>query len=234
MNEGSSTQQRRPIRSFMLRGGRITAGQRKAFEACWPRYGLDVAAGMLDYTSVFQCQTNTVLEIGFGMGDSLLQMAQAAPETNFIGVEVHPPGVGRLLAAIDRAQLSNIHIYQADALDVLQQCIPNASLSGVQIFFPDPWHKKRHHKRRLVQPEFVELVTAKLAAQGVLHIATDWQPYAEYCMQVLLANPQLRNNAGDDHYAPRPGHRPLTKFERRGQRLGHGVRDIIFARRANS
>lgn len=228
MNEETNTPQRRPIRSFVVRGGRITAGQRKAFDNNWPRFGLELENGMLDYTELFRRQANTILEIGFGMGDSLLQMAQAAPDTNFIGVEVHPPGVGRLLAEIDRTQLSNLRIYQADALDVLQKCIPDGSLACVQIFFPDPWHKKRHHKRRLIQPDFVELLSAKLAEKGVLHIATDWQPYAEHCMQVLLANPQLRNSAGTENFAPRIDRRPLTKFEQRGQRLGHGVWDLIF------
>ncbi len=231
MTEAFNSPRRRAIRSFVLRGGRITAGQRKAFEENWPRYGLDVKSGMLDYANVFQRRARTVLEIGFGMGDSLLQMAQAAPATNFIGVEVHRPGVGRILAGIDRTQLSNIRIFQADALDVLQQCIADGSLSCVLIFFPDPWHKKRHHKRRLIQPEFIELVTAKLTAQGVVHIATDWQPYAEHCMQVLSDNPQLRHSVSADLHALRSERRPLTKFEQRGQRLGHGVWDIIFERR---
>ncbi|MGI9287648.1 MAG: tRNA (guanosine(46)-N7)-methyltransferase TrmB [Pseudomonadales bacterium] len=228
MSEETNTPQRRPIRSFVLRGGRITDGQRKAFNANWPRYGLELENGMLDYAGVFQREANTVLEIGFGMGDSLLQMARTSPESNFIGVEVHPPGVGRLLAAIDHAKLINLRIFKADALDVLQKCIPDGSLTCVQIFFPDPWHKKRHHKRRLIQPDFVALASSKLTAKGVLHIATDWQPYAEHSMQVLQANPQLRNSAGADNFAPRPERRPLTKFEQRGQRLGHGVWDLIF------
>ena len=230
MSDTTQTSRRRPIRSFVLRGGRITDGQRKAFDVNWPRYGLELDAGLLNYADVFQRQAATVLEIGFGMGDSLLQMAQAAPEANFIGVEVHPPGIGRLLADIDREQLTNLRVYQADALDVLHKCIADASLACVQIFFPDPWHKKRHHKRRLVQPEFVELVTAKLAENGVLHVATDWQPYAEHCLQVLQASSTLRNSAGTANFAPRPERRPLTKFEQRGQRLGHGVWDLIFER----
>lgn len=233
MNAASTSPRQRPIRSFVLRGGRITDGQRKAFEANWPRYGLNLEDGVLNYADMFQRKANTVLEIGFGMGDSLLQMAQAAPDSNFIGVEVHPPGVGRLLADIDRQQLANLRIYQADALDVLRQCIADESLSCVQIFFPDPWHKKRHHKRRLIQPEFVELLCAKLVGNGVLHIATDWQPYAEHCMQVLQASSNLRNCAGADDFSPRPQHRPLTKFEQRGQRLGHGVWDLIFERKGS-
>ncbi len=234
MNDAANSSARhRPIRSFVLRGGRITDGQRKAFEANWPRYGLEPDDGLIDYADLFQRQANTLLEIGFGMGDSLLQMAQAAPESNFIGVEVHSPGVGRLLADIERAQLTNLRVYQADAVDVLQRCIADASLTCVQIFFPDPWHKKRHHKRRLIQPEFVALVSSKLAEHGVLHIATDWQPYAEHCMQVLRANRQLHNTAGSDSFVPRPERRPLTKFEQRGQRLGHGVWDLVFERKSS-
>lgn len=231
MSEARAPRQR-PIRSFVVRGGRITDSQRKALRANWPRYGLELQDGLVNFDEVFQRRADTILEIGFGMGDSLLKMAQDAPEHNFIGVEVHPPGVGRLLAATARARLGNLRIFQADALDVLQQCIADASLARVQIFFPDPWHKKRHHKRRLVQPGFVKLVSAKLADEGILHIATDWQPYAEHCMQVLQAEPTLRNSAGVDSYAPRPECRPLTKFEQRGKRLGHGVWDLIFERKA--
>ena len=169
-----------------------------------------------------------MLEIGFGMGQSLVAMAAAAPEKNFIGVEVHLPGVGRLLHSMEDEGVDNIRVYCHDAVEILNDCIDDASLDTVQIFFPDPWHKKRHHKRRLIQPDFVDLLCRKLKPGGVLHLATDWENYAEQMMEVLSANTQLRNQAGEGEFAPRPDHRPLTKFERRGERLGHGVWDLLF------
>ena len=218
----------RRIRSFVIRAGRMTAAQQSGLELHWPEKGLLREGGILNCEQIFGRAAPTTLEIGFGMGTSLLQMAQAAPEKNFIGIEVHRPGVGKLLHDMVEAGVDNIRIYCDDAIEVLQQCIADESLAAVQIFFPDPWHKKRHHKRRLIQPEFVQLLHAKLQTSGVLHVATDWQDYAEHILAVMQAAPNFRNTAED--YSPRPDYRPKTKFEQRGERLGHGVWDIIFAK----
>jgi tRNA (guanine-N7-)-methyltransferase len=217
----------RRIRSFVLRMGRMTPGQERAFELHWPKKGLMRESGLIDLHKVFERSAPTVLEIGFGMGGSLLQMAQQASEKNFIGIEVHRPGVGKLLRDMDEVGVNNIRVFCDDAVDVLQQCIADASLATVQIFFPDPWHKKKHNKRRLVQPEFVQLLRSKLQTGGVLHIATDWQDYAEQILAVMSAAPGFKNQAGEG-YAPRPEYRPKTKFEQRGERLGHGVWDVLF------
>lgn len=216
----------KPIRSFVLRGGRITEGQREAFNAWWPHYGLLLADGRFQTERVFGNQQPLVLEIGFGMGDSLLQMAERAPDKNFVGIEVHPPGVGRLINNAGKAGVRNLRVYMADATDVLQQCFADHTIERVQLYFPDPWHKKKHHKRRIVQPEFVEVLARKLQTGGLLHMATDWQEYAEQMLEVLSAHPQLQNTVRD--YAPRPSFRPTTKFEARGERLGHGVWDLLF------
>ncbi len=206
----------------------MTAAQSRALEDNWPRWGLSHAAGPLDIDRAFGRSAPRVLEIGFGMGDSLLEMAAAAPASNFIGIEVHRPGVGRLLAGMAARGVDNIRVYCHDAVEVLRDCIPEASLDTVQIFFPDPWHKKRHHKRRLIQAPFVELVSRRLRPGGVLHLATDWENYAEQMLEVLEACPGLQNASPAGGFAPRPESRPLTKFERRGERLGHGVRDLLF------
>lgn len=216
------------IRSFVLRQGRMTAAQESGLQLL-PQKGLFREQGLLDCAKVFGRTAPTVLEIGFGMGGSLLQMAQAAPDKNFIGIEVHRPGVGKLLHDMADAGVDNIRVYCDDAVEVLQHCIDDDSLNAVQIFFPDPWHKKRHNKRRLIQPEFVQLIHRKLKAGGILHAATDWQDYAEHILAVMQAAPNYRNCAPQD-YAPRPDYRPKTKFEQRGERLGHGVWDIIFAK----
>jgi tRNA (guanine-N7-)-methyltransferase len=221
---------RRPIRSYVLRTGRITPGQQRAFEQNWQRYGLEHNGGTLDYDEAFGRPGSRVLEIGFGMGQSLVAMAAATPATNFIGIEVHRPGVGKLLHSMVERDVHNIRIYCHDAVEILRDCIPDASLDTVQIFFPDPWHKKRHHKRRLVQPAFVAHLTGKLKPGGTLHLATDWENYAEQMMAVLSAADGLTNTCPAGHFAPRPEHRPLTKFELRGERLGHGVWDLIFTR----
>ncbi|HEY9033532.1 MAG TPA: tRNA (guanosine(46)-N7)-methyltransferase TrmB [Pseudomonadales bacterium] len=218
----------RPVRSFVMRSGRMTEGQRRAWEQDWPRYGLAVADGEQDFAGLFGRQADVVLEIGFGMGDSLVDMAAADPASDFIGVEVHRPGVGRLLSRASEMQLGNIRVYAEDAIAVLEQAIADNSLARVQIFFPDPWHKKKHHKRRIVQPLFVQLLRRKLKRGGVIHLATDWQPYAEHMMEVMTAADGFINQAGDQAYSPRPASRPLTKFEKRGQRLGHGVWDLLF------
>lgn len=230
----NTSRERRPIRSYVLRPGRMTAAQRRAVEIQWPRYGLERGAGRLDAKAEFGRGGPLVMEIGFGMGQSLLAMAAAAPETNFIGVEVHRPGVGRLLHGMAERAVSNIRVYCDDAVAVLEECIPPAALDGVQIYFPDPWHKKRHHKRRLIQPAFVTLVCSRLTPGGFLHLATDWQNYAEHMLDVLGSEPELVNCAGEGNYSPRPQWRPETRFEQRGQRLGHGVWDLLFERVAAS
>lgn len=218
----------RTIRSYVIRGGRLTASQQHALETLWPVYGLEPDKP-LNPTQVFGRQAPLVMEIGFGMGDSLLTMAKAHPETDFIGVEVHRPGVGRLLHEIEANQLRNLRLYCHDAKEVLRDCIADGSLSGIQIFFPDPWHKKKHHKRRLVQGGFVEEMRPKLAIGGRLHMATDWVPYAEHMMEVMNAATHYRNAAGPGQYSLDTG-RPLTKFEKRGHRLGHAVHDLVFIR----
>lgn len=208
----------------------MTDGQQRAFDEGWNRFGLSYRPEQLDIDAAFGRPGRRVLEIGFGMGQSLVAMAAAAPETNFIGVEVHRPGVGKLLHGMEEQGLSNIRVYCHDAVEVLKHCIAPGALNTIQIFFPDPWHKKRHHKRRLIQPDFVELLHSRLQAGGILHLATDWENYAEQMLEVLGANPGFSNVAGTGQYAPRPEERPLTKFERRGERLGHGVWDLLFSR----
>jgi tRNA (guanine-N7-)-methyltransferase len=230
MSDEAVTYPRR-IRSFVLRAGRMTRGQQRAMDEYWPRWGLELEQGMLDAQAAFGRQAPLVLEIGFGMGQSLSEMAAAAPERNFIGIEVHRPGVGRLLHDLGEQGSVNVRVYCEDAVLVLQQCIADASLEGVQIFFPDPWHKKRHHKRRLIQCEFVSLLASKLKPGGRLHLATDWENYAEHMLAVMAGVPQFNSEAGPRQYSPRPDYRPLTKFEKRGQRLGHGVWDLIFTRK---
>jgi tRNA (guanine-N7-)-methyltransferase len=218
----------RPIRSFVLRAGRMGPGQQRALQTLGPRFLLPFQPQPLDLAATFGRDAPTVLEIGFGMGDATAQIAAALPQTNFLAVEVHAPGVGALLKRIGEQGLTNLRLVQHDAVEVLQQMVPPDSLAGVHIYFPDPWHKKRHHKRRLLQPEFVARLATHLAPGGYLHCATDWQPYAEQMLQVLSAEPRLRNTA--EGYAPRPPWRPQTKFETRGLKLGHGVWDLLFRR----
>jgi len=220
---------RRPIRSFVLRAGRMGTGQQRALQDLGPRFVLPFQPEPLDPAAVFGRHAALVLEIGFGMGDATAQIAAAQPDVDFIGVEVHEPGVGALLKHIGERGLGNLRIVQHDAVEVLQHMIRPASLDGVHVFFPDPWHKKRHHKRRLIQPPLVELLASRLKPGGRLHCATDWEDYAQQMLEVLSGSPLLHNTA--DGYAPRPGYRPLTKFEARGQRLGHGVWDLVFTRR---
>jgi tRNA (guanine-N7-)-methyltransferase len=222
--------QERRIRSYVLRTGRMTTGQRRAYEEGWRLWGLEHGAGELAFEAVFGRSGPRVVEIGFGMGQSLAEMAQANPQSNFVGIEVHRPGVGRLLHSIAEHNLRNIRIYCHDAVEVLRDCVADDSLDTIQIFFPDPWHKKRHNKRRLIQADFVTLVSNKLKPGGVLHLATDWEDYALQMLQVLGDADKLVNTRGDGQFAPRPEHRPLTKFEQRGSRLGHGVWDLVFQR----
>jgi tRNA (guanine-N7-)-methyltransferase len=219
---------RRGIRSYVLRAGRIGSGQERALAELGPRFVLPFAPAVPDWDAQFGRRAPRVLEIGFGMGDATAAIAQALPGTDFIGVEVHTPGVGALLRQIGERGLGNLRIVQHDAVEVLGQMVEPESLAGVHVFFPDPWHKKRHHKRRLIQPPFVRLLASRLAPGGYLHCATDWQPYAEQMLEVLGAEPSLANRS--EGYAPRPAYRPLTKFEQRGLRLGHGVWDLVFER----
>lgn len=225
----NATPQHRGIRSFVLRAGRITEAQRRALVELGPHWIVPYTASAVDWAAVFGRVAPLVLEIGFGMGEATAQIAASHPQTDFIGVEVHPPGVGALLARIDAMQLTNLRIVQHDAVQVLQHMVAPRSLSGLHIYFPDPWPKKRHHKRRLIQPEFVRLAASRLAPGGYLHCATDWQPYAEHMLAVLRAEPALVNTAAD--FAPRPSWRPVSKFERRGLSLGHGVWDLVFTAR---
>ncbi len=228
----SDDQKHRPIRSFVLRTGRMTPGQQRAYDQNWSRWGLAHADGLLDYDEVFGRPGPRVLEVGFGMGQSLVSMAKAAPDVNFVGIEVHKPGVGRLLHSMVDEDVSNIRVYCHDAVEVLRDCIADSSLDTVQIFFPDPWHKKRHHKRRLIQPAFIAALHSKLKQGGVLHLATDWENYAEQMLEVLSNAQGMTNTCDDGGYAPRPASRPLTKFEARGERLGHGVWDLLFVKTA--
>jgi tRNA (guanine-N7-)-methyltransferase len=228
VSDPGAIDRRRAVRSFVLRAGRMGPGQARALETLGPRYLLPFAAAPLDFDAAFGRRAPVVLEIGFGMGDATAQIAKAAPDTDFLGVEVHLPGVGALLKRIGELDLQNVRVIRHDAVDVLEQMIVPGSLAGVHLFFPDPWHKVRHHKRRIVQPAFVRLLASRLASGGYLHGATDWEPYAAQMLEVLGAEPLLRNSA--DGYAPRPAHRPETKFERRGLGLGHGVRDLLFVR----
>ncbi len=217
----------RPIRSFVLRQGRLTKGQQYALEHLWPLYGIEIADSELDFTKLFQREAPITLEIGFGNGESLATMAKAAPERNFLGIEVHRPGVGRLLHLIKEYELSNLRIINDDALEVLKQRIPKHSIDTVQLFFPDPWHKKKHNKRRIVQTEFVQLVHSLLTIGGLFHLATDWQEYAEHMSEVMEASEDFKSTSNSP-FADRPDFRPLTKFENRGLKLGHGVWDLLY------
>jgi tRNA (guanine-N7-)-methyltransferase len=221
--------QHRPIRSYVLRQGRMTPAQARALRELYPRYGVPFAGKLLDFAAVFGRRAPVVLEIGSGMGETTAAIAAMRPDTDFIAVEVHAPGVGSLLNRIAAAGLANVRVIRHDAREVLERMIPDASLAGIHLFFPDPWPKKRHHKRRLVQPAFAALAARKLAPGGYLHAATDWADYAEWMLQVLSAEPLLENTVTG--FAPRPAWRPPTKFEARGVRLGHEVRDLLFRRR---
>lgn len=220
----------KPIRSFVRRQGRISDAQKKALEHEWPVYGIDLTESKINFATVFQRQAPTILEIGFGMGEALLELAEKHPENNYIGIDVHAPGIGAVLLRLAKKNLTNVRLYLADAIEVLNQAIPNESLSGIHLFFPDPWHKKRHHKRRIVNENFAALVNAKLKRDGYIHLATDWQNYAEQMLQVMSNAAGFINAAGSEHYIPRPETRPVTRFEQRGERLGHGVWDLLFVK----
>jgi tRNA (guanine-N7-)-methyltransferase len=238
----------RPIRSFVRREGRLTKGQQRALDDLWSQFGIDSAGPdtleadrlarhepVLEFDSLFarapDDQRQTVLEIGFGNGASLAEMAVAHPDQDYLGIEVHRPGVGNLIRLLAERDLHNVRVICDDAVQILKHRVADATLDRVQLFFPDPWHKARHHKRRIVSPEFAALIAQKLKHGGTFHLATDWENYAEQMMEVLSAAPDYQNLAGAGEYSPRPEWRPLTKFEQRGQRLGHGVWDLLFKRK---
>lgn len=217
------------IRSFVTRAGRLSVAQGRAIAELGPRFCLPYAKAPLDMALAFGRSAPTILEIGFGMGETSARIAAGMPDKNFIGVEVHTPGVGSLLKLIDEQKLGNLRLIQHDAFEVLTNMIAPASLAGVHVFFPDPWHKARHNKRRLIQPPLVALLASRIAAGGYLHCATDWEDYAHQMLAVLSAEPALENTAAG--FAPRPDYRPVTKFENRGLKLGHGVWDLVFRKR---
>lgn len=217
-----------PIRSFVLRQGRMSDAQKRYLDELMPRFGITYRVAPLDFAATFQRHAPVVLEIGCGMGDTTAKIAAARPDTDFIGIEVHSPGVGNLCKLIDDESLGNLRVMQHDATEVIRDMIPMSSLAGVHVYFPDPWPKKRHHKRRLLQPGFVAELAKRLQPGGYLHCATDWEEYAQQMLEVLRAEPLLRNSAAE--FAARPTWRPLTKFEARGLKLGHGVWDLVFHR----
>jgi tRNA (guanine-N7-)-methyltransferase len=217
-----------PIRSYVLRQGRFSRGQQRAYHELLPRFGIPFAPCPLNFNDVFAREAPVVAEIGFGMGETTAHIAAGNPGVDYLGIEVHTPGVGSLLKQVEERALTNVRIVQHDAVEVLREMVAPGSLAGIHVFFPDPWPKKRHHKRRLVQPGFAALAADRLAPRGYIHVATDWQEYAEHVLAVLSATPGLRNTA--DGFAPRPATRPETKFERRGIKLGHGVWDVVFER----
>ncbi|MEQ6292348.1 tRNA (guanosine(46)-N7)-methyltransferase TrmB [Vogesella sp. GCM10023246] len=219
----------RAIRSFVLRQGHLTASQQRAIDEGMPRWGIDYQPQALDLAQAFGREAPKIMEIGFGMGTATAEIAAANPQNDYLGVEVHSPGVGNLCKLIGEQQLGNLRLIRHDAVEVMDHMLPDGCLDGVHIFFPDPWHKKRHNKRRLIQVPFIEKLVKKLKPGGYLHAATDWEDYAIQIMEVFSANAELQNTA--EAYAPRPAYRPLTKFEARGIRLGHGVWDIVFTRK---
>ena len=220
----------RPVRSFVLRQGRLTTGQQRALDTLWEHYGIAACDTALDLDAVFGRHAPRTLEIGFGNGAALAAMADAHPERDYLGIEVHRPGVGALLLTLEKQEVKNVRVICADAVAVLRNAIPDASLAAVHVYFPDPWPKLRHRKRRLIQAPFAELIARKLQAGGYLHMATDWEDYAQHMLHVLDDAPGFGNNSGAGQFSPRPEERPLTRFEQRGQRLGHKVWDLIYTR----
>ncbi|MBW5291263.1 MAG: tRNA (guanine46-N7-)-methyltransferase [Candidatus Ruthia sp. Asou_11_S2] len=218
----------RKIQSFVRRSGRLTLGQKMGLTELWADYGVDLPKGKIDLKHLFVKQQKIVLEVGFGNGDSLLEMAIKTPDRNFLGIEVYEAGIGRLINEAHKHQLSNLKIIKEDAVEVLTNHIEDDSFNRFQLFFPDPWHKKKHHKRRIVQTDFLDLLSRKIIKGGKVHMATDWEHYATAMMDTLENHPYFKNTQNDLIYSPRPEYRPITKFERRGRRLGHGVWDLIF------
>jgi tRNA (guanine-N7-)-methyltransferase len=222
----------RPIRSYVLREGRLTPGQQRAFDSNWPRFGIDYSGTPLDLPAIFSNDRPVFVEIGFGNGESLARMAQSHPENNYLGIEVHRPGVGHILLKTEELGLQNLRVMRHDAIEVLDHCLREQSIDGLFLFFPDPWHKKRHQKRRILKQSFVEKIARVIKHGGFFHAATDWEHYAEQMMSVMSnASDLFENSAGAGQFTPRPEYRPLTKFEQRGHRLGHGVWDLVFRRR---
>ena len=221
---------KKTVQTYVLRTGRITPSQRKALFSEQFEYGLSLSAGLINTNEIFGRKGLTVLEIGFGMGDSLAEMANNHRDENYIGIEVHPPGIGNLIKLVDSRSLTNVRIYWADALDVISECLPMYSLDRVQVFFPDPWHKKKHNKRRIVTHSFVQLVRSRLVLNGVFHMSTDWKAYAEHMLEIMEQSDGFSNCAGVGKFSVKPDYRPLTKFELRGARLGHDVWDLVFKR----
>ena len=218
----------RPVRSFVLRQGRLTRAQQNALDNYWQEYGIDFSEQKLNFKDLFNNDNEIIVEIGFGNGDSLLQQAIAQPKYNFIGIEVHGPGVGHLIHEANTQDIHNIKIIRHDAVEVLKQQIADNSIKQIQLFFPDPWHKKRHHKRRIIKPEFIQLIRQKLTENGTFHMATDWQHYAEQMLEQMDSAEGFYNSAGNANFSPDKGYRCETKFERRGLKLGHGVWDLIY------
>ncbi len=221
---------KRTIRSFVMRSGRVTVRQSKGLSEYYPNYALLLDSGLWSWESLFNRVAPTVIEIGFGMGQSLVAMAEANPNINYVGIEVHRAGMGNIAYLLHEKALANVRLIDQDAMVVIQTHVADASVDGFQIFFPDPWHKKKHHKRRIIQPDWVTILISKLKPGGFIHCATDWQTYAEQMLEVLSASTDLVNQSEDNSYVPRPASRPLTKFEQRGERLGHGVWDLIFTK----
>lgn len=230
MSDRSHSYPRRAVRSFVLRAGRLTRAQQRALDELYPQHGIGEAPGLLDLDELFGRPAPVVVEIGFGNGAATWRMARQEPHLNFIGIEVHPPGVGHLLLELQEQQLANVRVAMTDAVDFLEQRIADAALAGVRIYFPDPWPKKRHHKRRIIQPPFAELLARKLTPGGLLHLATDWVPYAEHMLEVLGASPAFTNLSAAGDYCEQPQWRPDTKYAQRGDRLGHEIRDLLFER----
>lgn len=234
-DEASAADRRpRAIRSFVVRAGRMTPAQQRAWRELWPAWGIAPGDAALDLGAIYGRAAPVTLEIGFGNGESLVALAASHPERNFLGLEVHPPGVGHALLSCEAARLQNVRVLCQDAVEVLQRRLADASLDEVLLYFPDPWPKKRHHKRRIVQPAFVELVAQRMRPGGVLRMATDWQPYAEHMLATVGACALLRNESPSGDYVERPASRPVTRFERRGQRLGHDVWDLAFRKWGHS
>ena len=228
-DNAADSEQRRGIKSFVLRQGHMTAAQQRAIDDNWAQFGLDFQAAAVDLNAAFGRDNPKILEIGFGMGTATAEIAHRLPEKDFLAIDVHGPGVGNLLKLIAENQITNIRVMRHDAVEVVESMLGESSLDGIHIFFPDPWHKKRHNKRRLIQTPFVAKLLPKLKSGGYIHLATDWQEYAEQMLEVLSGFAELQNTAAD--YAPTPSYRPETKFEARGKRLGHGVWDLVFEKR---
>ena len=231
LQQVTSTQNKRPIRSFVLRKGRLTDAQARALQELWPRFGITSVSGLIDHRQLFSRVAPLVIEIGFGNGEATWRMARDEPEKDFIGIEVHKPGIGHLLQALEANGLNNVRIARADAVEFIRDQVPAGSLAEVRIYFPDPWHKKRHHKRRIIQTPFLDLLAERMLPGGLLHLATDWQPYAEHILEFCEAHPDLENLSPAGDYCEKPDWRPETKYELRGEKLGQASRDILFRRK---